>query len=468
MPIQIWKLLSHGSDFRADATANVTTILAISIIPLIGAVGLAVDYGSANRSLANLQSALDGGVLAGAELRAHTANYNDKMKSSVEKAISEYVNAQFQTPDGKLATIQPTIDGSGGVEATASATIPNRIGGFFGSPSFTITAHSSATFGAGRAEVALVFDTTASMEGVKMTTAQGAAASLVDTLFATPNAAANVRMALAPFDVYVNVGLTYRGAPWLSNTADWSTTTNKCETKHPNAVYGPPVTTTKTCYRDGAPYSCTSTHRPLISEGPGVQVCGPDTSSYHWKGCVGSRNYPLDISDTVTSAEPVPGVSGSCSSPLVRLTSDASTLKAAIAGLTTDNETYIAPGLLWGWRLLSSNGPFGDGAPATTGAKKSIVLMTDGFNTHAPDYPKHDSKDTAAANNLTAQTCRNITAAGIAIFTVAFQVTDAAIKNVLADCASASSNYYDANSTGELTRAFSAIGSSLTAIRLSR
>ena len=47
-------------------------------------------------------------------------------------------------------------------------------------------------------------------------------------------------------------------------------------------------------------------------------------------------------------------------------------------------------------------------------------------------------------------------------------VTDAAIKNVLADCASATSNYYDANSTGDLTRAFSAIGSSLTAIRLSR
>ncbi len=468
MAITFRTAIRQCANFAASRAGSVTTIMAVSALPLLGAVGLAVDYTSATRTQASLQAALDGGVLAAAEMRAHTANYNDQMAGNLRKAVTDYVNGQFRSSDGKPATVEPTIEPSGGIVATATTIAPNRVGGLFGANSFTITVRSQATFGAGKAEIALVFDTTASMEGVKMTTAQAAAASLVDTLFATPNAATNVKMALAPFDVYVNVGETYRGASWLSNTADWTTTTNKCETKHPNRVYGAPVTTTKTCYRDGAPYRCTSTHKPVISDGPAVQVCGPSTSSYHWKGCVGSRDYPLDLGDTVTNSNPVPGVSGSCSSPLVRLTSNANVIKSAIAGLKTDNETYIAPGLLWGWRLLSPNAPFGDGAVANSGAKKTIVLMTDGFNTHAPNYPKHDSADTAAANQLTAQTCRNIKAAGIAIYTVAFQVTDSTIKNVLADCASASSNYFDANSTGELTRAFAQIGSSLTAIRLSR
>ncbi len=442
-------------------------ILAMAALPLMGAVGMSVDYAAAVRTQANLQAALDGGVLAGAEMRAHAINYNDQMATGVRTAVVNYVNAQFRSAD-QLPNITANIDSAGTVSADATAQVRNNLGGLFGAPYFTVRAHSQATFGAGQAEVALVFDTTASMEGIKMATAQAAAISLVDTLFSAPNAAKNVRMALAPFDVYVNVGVEYRGASWLTNTSDTSTTSYKCETKYPDAVYGPPKTTTKTCYRDGAPYSCTSTHRDTISKGKPVEVCGPHTSSYKWKGCVGSRNYPLDLSDVVSSAQPVPGVGGSCASPIVRLTSDATAIRTAIAGLKTDEETYIAPGLLWGWRLLSPNAPFGDGKVLSTGAKKTLVLMTDGFNTHSPDYPKHDDKDTAMANKLTAETCANIKTAGIAIYTIAFQVTDSTIKNVLASCASSTVNYFDANSSDELKAAFARIGSSLTAIRLAR
>ena len=460
----LWPRLCEAARSQAGST---TTIFAITALPLIGAVGLAVDYASINRTQAGLQSALDGGVLAAAEFQSQTASSQSAIQSA-KKVLVDYVNGQFHAPDGQMPTVTPTIDAPGTVVATASISIPSMMGKLFGVPSFTVNARSQATFGSGAAEIALVFDTTASMAGVKLTTAQAAAQSLVDTVFAASGASANVRMALVPFDVYVNVGLQYRGASWLSNTQDWSTTENKCQTQHPNAVYGPAVTTTKTCLRDGMPYSCTNTSRPLISEGPAVQVCGPSTTSYKWKGCVGSRNYPLDMSDTVSTANPVPGISRSCSSPIVRLTNDPNALKLAIAGLKPKNETYIAPGLLWGWRTLSPNAPFGDGSPSNSGIKKSMVLMTDGFNTHAPNYPLHDSTDTAAANTLTAQTCSNIKAAGIAIYTIAFEVTDATIKGILANCASAPTNYFDANSTSALSSAFAKIGSSLTAIRLAR
>ena len=71
-----------------------------------------------------------------------------------------------------------------------------------------------------------------------------------------------------------------------------------------------------------------------------------------------------------------------CTSDLVRLSADPAPVKAAISGLTASGETYIAPGLLWGWRVLSESdaGPFGDGRPVST-TKKRLILMTDGVAT---------------------------------------------------------------------------------------
>jgi hypothetical protein len=38
-------------------------------------------------------------------------------------------------------------------------------------------------------------------------------------------------------------------------------------------------------------------------------------------------------------------------------------LKSKVSALNAGDETYIAPGILWGWRTLSTKAFFGDGAP---------------------------------------------------------------------------------------------------------
>ena len=78
--------------------------------------------------------------------------------------------------------------------------------------------------------------------------------------------------------------------------------------------------------------------------------------------------------------------------------------------------------------LFAPFAPFADGAPYGPTATKIMVLMTDGFNTHSPNYPDHEGTDVTTANQITAQTCANIKATGIVLYTIAFQVTDPAIK----------------------------------------
>ena len=56
MPI---RLQQHLSGFRRDRRGNVAIIFAITAIPLVSAIGCAVDYSSATRMKAKMQTAAD-------------------------------------------------------------------------------------------------------------------------------------------------------------------------------------------------------------------------------------------------------------------------------------------------------------------------------------------------------------------------------------------------------------------------
>jgi hypothetical protein len=150
------------------------------------------------------------------------------------------------------------------------------------------------------------------------------------------------------------------------------------------------------------------------------------------------------------------------------------------------NQACVAEMRREGWRVLSPNAPFADGAAYGGGTSKAIVLMTDGFNTHSPNFSNGDqdhergdvdstganltasSPDKLEANYQTLQTCKAVQAQGVAIYAIAFEVTDPVIKSVLQQCATNVSYYYDATTIAALQQAFSAIGSNLTKIRLTR
>lgn len=223
-----------------------------------------------------------------------------------------------------------------------------------------------------------------------------------------------------------------------------------------------------TYYADGVRYDTTTTQCDDVYGAP-VQKCGPQTTA--WNGCVGSLAPPKDMSVIADSSSRVPGLMNRwCNSPLLRLTNDQTAIRSKIDQFVANGDTYLPSGLLWGWRVLSPSEPFADGSPKSgpTKARKVLVLMTDGVNTLSANAPYHEETVRPTADKLTADLCAAIKADGVEIFTVAYEVTDNDVKNLLKECASSPPVFFDAANGGELKDAFKKMGAALGGVRITR
>ncbi len=455
------------SDDRGGAAA---VIFAITLLPMALAIGAAIDYAGAVRMRTTLTSSLDSAALSVAVAQVSGQNVtmtHSALSSAVKKALLASLGAGYTMAS---TTVDANVDASGALTATAQITVPTKFMGLIGVRNMDVNAKTTVTLPAGPVEVAMVLDTTGSMAGAKIAALQTAATNLTNTLFSIPNASSNVKVAVVPFTDYVNIGLADRNASWLTGAQDYTTPPSGSCVDYPNYVCtGGTQTVTSTCYNDGVPYSCSWDNCLGYTQQGTYQVC-PSAVNHTWNGCVGSRAYPTDVSanaDQATAGNPIPAlIDYWCSTPLQRLTSNQALVQTAINNLNASGETYIAPALLWGWRVLSPHTPYADGAAYNSRTRKYLVLMTDGFNTHSPNYPDHEGTDTTTANTLTAQTCTQIKAKGIKIFSVAFQVTDTTIKGILQNCASSTSGYYDSASAADLQAAFQSIGNAITQVRI--
>jgi Flp pilus assembly protein TadG len=189
------------------------------------------------------------------------------------------------------------------------------------------------------------------------------------------------------------------------------------------------------------------------------------------------------------------GPNKACPDPIMRLSSDSAVLKSKIASLRhwAGGGTISSEGLTWGWRTLSPNLPFRDGAPYGS-KKKAIVLMSDGKNevNQPPNLPgapyisdytaygflgyqqRFPGWGFASAHSYLDQrfatACSNAKAAGIEIYVVAFRVSDEAASGHLRNCASSHEKFVAANNHAALVDAFQAFGSQLagSGIRLAQ
>lgn len=476
---------SHTSHFSRVTAAlkalptkksgNVALTFALAAVPVMAAVGSGIDYSNAVQMRSRLQAAADSGVLTvvSSSKSVLTATGNDNANGDVATIIKNSVDANVGL---KNFAATPTIVATykaGVATADITGLVQTHIMKMFGLPTITVHAHAAATVelppGVLPNEVALVLDTTASMaDNGKIAGLKTAANALVDKLIpatsvqgmsATNDKKAITRISIVPFDQYVKVGVQYKGAKWLTNTDDVVTTYPPyCANTYPNVVYGPQYSYQYNCGTDGAVKTCTGWTSDVISYGAPVNVCYPESkSTSSWYGCVGSRSPTLDLQDRVKDSDPIPAMIGyDCSSPLVRLDSRNAPLKTAIANLTPYSETYIAPGLLWGWRTVSHDPPFADGE-AKKSAIKFIILMTDGTNTHSPSYPGHGNGDVAVAEANMLATCDAIKNDGITIYTVTYEVNNVASNDKLKACATDPSKYFDAQNSAALLSAFSSI-----------
>jgi Flp pilus assembly protein TadG len=440
---------------------NTGLIFALSAVPLILGAGAAIDMVRFNQTHATVQNATDAAALAGISGRTLT-------DAEVENVALEYITANgvLTSLDGAPVISAHRDPATGTFKVRIQGGVKTTLMALMGRDSMALDVQSETAIGSSLLEVALVLDNTGSMadEG-RMTALKSVSRKMVQDIFSNRPSGSTVRIGLVPFSHYVNVGMANRNQPWISVPPD-STGSGSCI-----ADLSSPL-----------PVGCSWAKGTYTSDGnvltfdyakcatTDMHLCVNLEWSNSWHGCVGSRSGGLDTSVGSTAVR-YDGLLGiGCSSEIVDLTDDEAVVTAAIDAMGTYGETYVAPGLLWGWNVLTPEAPFSaaatDSVRAAQSGSRALVLMTDGENTRSPSYPYHDGSDRAVADSKTKTLCENIKAEGITVYTVAFKVSDSNNLAMLRDCASSPDAAFDASDDAGLAAAFESIGNTLSAARI--
>ena len=401
--------------FALDRNGNIAMMFGLFLFPFLLASGVAVDMLRKNNASTIIQEAADGAIIAAAR---HKLNNPNATEAEVSNLARRFFDSETSRLSGaRIKNFSLTFDSatdsfSVEIESDIDATIMALAGHNF----LSINTLSVLEVGPPPPiEIALALDNTGSMnEKGKLNDLKSAATDLVETLIPDDAPAENdVKFSLIPFAQYVNLGTSHNAESWL--------------------------------------------------EVPGTA----------FKGCVGSRDYPNNTTDTGYDLEKIPGINGApCPDEVLPLTDDKASILSAIDGMDGNGWTYIPSGIVWGWRTLSSGIPFQEGMTLAElndkGGIKALVVMTDGKNTRAPDYPTHNSKSEVLADQLTKELCDGVKSDKINVYTIAFDVTDPYIRQILQDCASSPSYYFTPDNGSELNSAFEAIAISLRSISLSQ
>jgi hypothetical protein len=352
-------------------------------------------------------------------------------------------------------------------------------------------------------EIALVLDNTGSMaDSGKMPALKSATNELIGILFGEQNTPSHLKMALVPFSQTVRVDTTtFINGGWMDingnnptarlNFANnryafqvWTTMSNKswggCMEARPNGYEE----------TDDAPSAGT----PSTLFVPYFEPDGPDSSAYS-----GYTTYVTDgtNSNQDTRLRRYQKYAGQnktdpnkdCNlQKILPLTNNKLTIQSYVNGMVTTGNTHISLGASWGWRVLSPTAPYTEGVdysdPEWT---KAMVFMTDGVNTIPTNNTWHKSSYTAfnfliraqlgTTNGGTAElelddrtelVCNRIKDAGIRVYTILLMENSNRSQNLMRNCATDPSLYFDSPTAAELTPVFQAIAQDLSNLRLSQ
>lgn len=450
--------------FVGSESGSVAVVTGVTFMLVLCAAGVAVDYSRHLSVQQTLQRDTDAALLAAA-IRYRAGH--DDYAATAQSMLSENWKQRSDASEVVL-TVTPVDEET--IEATATVEVPTVIMKIFGHDSIHISVDSEVSMATRDVEVALVLDNTGSMAGARLAGLKSAVGTLLDVVYAHPLSTDHVKMGLVPFSRYVNVGMANRDKSWMSVPPDETIVGEWCGMEAP-------LLSVSNCHTEPYMALVDGVLQPSVTTvcdyeyGPPVYVCRPNNTEIRWYGCAGSRDYPLNIQDSDYDT-PIPGVmNATCPSQIMPLSNDPDAIRAQVDAMIATDETYMPVGLIWGLRVLSKIEPFEEASefgpqPSGVSTRKIMILMTDGKNTVSPTYPTHLGADTAVANDLTVEVCSNIKAKGIEMFTIAFEVTDDAIKDVLRSCGNG--GFYDAANSEQLENSFREIAAQMKPLHLSR
>lgn len=452
-------------------------LLALSIVPMFGAVGLAVDSSIGYLLRSRMSKSLDAAALAAGRLA---------LNDDAESVAREFFDANFESAGGSVEITDFSFELNEDREfitMTATGEVPTIFMRVFGRDMMEVTSRTVIQRQTKGMELALVLDNTGSMWGSKFTAMRDAAYDLIDILYGDEDEVDNLWVSLIPYTATVNIG------PWRTSWLE-------------------------------------STDRAVMSPG--------DFSTQGWKGCVEARPAPNDGNDVLPSTEAFTSYfyasttrtqdnnwpplvtsiadqnegSGSdrntargpnigCGPPITPLTASRTTIDAAIGNMGPWHRGGTAGnlGLSWGWRTISPDwrGWWGGETPATHPLDyntdfmdKVVVILTDGQNQFydhdggggpASDYTAYGRLEELGVATLgagraildtrMAATCEAMKDEGIRIYSITFGPSpDATAQDLFRNCANTPAMHFHAPSNADLAAAFQAIGGELANLRI--
>lgn len=339
--------------FAKDVRGNYMVLTAAAIVPIMGALALAVDYAEMSRQRQEVLNALDAAGIATARYIAQGAT-DAQAKAYAEDFFK--ANLSSVKPSNAALTIVLPKENTGGGTLKMSAqmkyspyffpTFATLIGNADSNEKLDFNAVSEVRL-KNTLEVALVLDNSGSMDYTgsgsgkkRLVLLKDAAKQLVTTIAAEgeqmKQIAKPVQFGVVPFAASVNVGSSNKNASWMDTDGispihhenfDWSTMTGNMKVQLSGGVYykkgsdwsdeeGDKVTrftlfdelqiVTGTTWVDtGGEYVCTKYKKGVCKKWV-WQSSGYYKTTYgtyaSWQGCVEARPYPYNVDDTVPSS----------------------------------------------------------------------------------------------------------------------------------------------------------------------
>ncbi|MEQ1863803.1 MAG: TadE/TadG family type IV pilus assembly protein [Micropepsaceae bacterium] len=488
---------TFGCRFRRARDGNVAMIYALMLMPSIAAVGSAVDLTRAMVVKMRLGEALDAaGLSVAGTVGLSEAQMTDKAQ--------KFFFANY--PEDELGTVMSltvTPAGNNLVTVSGTARVDTAFMGLFGIPYLSVTVNAEVTRESKGLEIALVLDNTGSMaSNGKIQALKNSTNELISILFGDQNNPSHLKMSLVPFSQTVKVDKVsflangYMDINGQSSSARLNFDNNKYAfavwATMSNKSWGGCVEARPSGYEetDDAPDGGTADTLFV----PYFEPDGPDGSAYSGyttyvsDGGSGVQDTRLKRSSKYVGQNKTNPNSDCNMQQILPLTNSKITLQSQVAGMISTGYTHIALGASWGWRTLSPTAPYTEGSDyGDENWTKAMVFLTDGLNTIDSDNTWHKSKYTAynylrrgtlgttvaadaelEQDDRTRTVCGRINAAGIRVYTILLEEDAQRAKDLMRDCASDPSLYFESPSASELQSVFQAIANDLSNLRLSK
>jgi Flp pilus assembly protein TadG len=472
---------SHLRRFFSDTKGNIAILFGLAIVPVMGAMGAAVDYSLANASRTALQASLDNtGLMLAKMMPLSDADLNTRGWQIFQGNLG---NSPLVFHQADLVITQTTSTVQLDINTMYNTQLASVLKLVGASTSFPVGAHTQVSWGNSRLRVALVLDNTGSMaDAGKIGALQTASNNLIDQLKGIVTTPGDVYISIIPFNRDVNVDSGNYNAAWIDWT-DWDQANGSCSTdgSSQSACVAP----------TGCSNSSYATKSKCQNHGATWHVQGTWTHANHntWNGCIMDRskaygdssapgtNAGYDQKVDLPSGTTVPGFPadqyGSCPLQMMGLSYDWTSLKNLVNAMTPNGNTNQPVGLVWGWQSLVGGGQLT--APAMDTAhytyNQYIIILSDGLNTQDRWYTDQTSIDNRMYYNnagTISGTCKNIKDAGIKVYTVQVDTGGDPTSVLLQNCASDPSMFFKLTSSSQIVSTFQQIGNALANLHLSQ